>query len=406
MDVLSFGNLSNSSNTDNSSMMDRQKEILAILQAVKAIHKFHDTQKASNGLYLSCKELLKNDYGFFAVQREENTYEFPVWDMDETIIQENIITKTPLKELFLSANENLTPVYQNEIEKFDHALSQIINNALISPILHEEEPRGFLALYNKEGGFDEHDLFLVRGFSEISSIILRTRQEREIQVMSESELKIQKELLTEIGYISSELAHDLRSPLQTIQNAAYLLELKPDRKELFNLIKESLAYATSILDSFRDYYRGHEIAPLEIEIKQIIEQAIHDIEPPDNVEIDLELSEIGKILVDPTKIRRAINNLVKNAYEAMPEGGILTVRLKETADVVKIEVIDTGIGIPEKIQEKLYQPFGSNKPGGSGLGLPSAKRIIESHGGRIDYITNHDKGTVFTITLPKKIMEA
>jgi signal transduction histidine kinase len=223
--------------------------------------------------------------------------------------------------------------------------------------------------------------------------------------MSESELELQKELFTELGHISSELAHDLRSPLQTIQNAAYLLELKPDRKELFSLIKESLAYATSILDGFRDYYRGHEIAPLETDIKPMIEQAVHDIEPPDNIEVDLELTDIGKILVDPTKIRRAINNLVKNAYEAMPEGGILTVRLNEQGDVVKIEIVDTGIGIPKKIQENLYQPFGSNKPGGSGLGLPSAKRIIESHGGRIDYETKLDKGTVFIITLPMKIKE-
>lgn len=405
MNVLSIDKLSSNINKDNNSKMDRQKEIMAILQAVKALHKFNDIKKASNGLYLSCKALLKNDYGFLAIRIDENIYEFPVWDMDETIIQATIISKSPLQELFLSANKKLKPVYQNEIEKLDHSYSQVLYNALISPILLDEETMGFLALYNKEGGFDEHDSFLVRGFSEISSIILRSGQKREVQVMSESELGLQKELFTEIGHISSELAHDLRSPLQTIQNAAYLLELKPDRKELFSLIKESLAYATSILDSFRDYYRGHEIAPLETDIKPMIEQAVQDIDPPDNIEVDLELSDIGKILVDPTKIRRAINNLVKNAYEAMPEGGILTVRLYEQGEVVKIEIVDTGIGIPKKIQENLYQPFGSNKPGGSGLGLPSAKRIIESHGGRIDYETKVDKGTIFTITLPKKINE-
>jgi signal transduction histidine kinase len=405
VDVLSIDKLSNNINRDSNSKIDRQKEILAILQAVKALHRFNDIKKASNGLYLSCKTLLKNDYGFLAIRIDENIYEFPVWDMDEKIIQATIITKSPLQELFISANKKLNPIYQNEIEKLDHSFSQVLYNAIISPILLDEEPVGFLVLYNKEGGFDEHDSFLVRGFSEISSIILRSGQEREEQVMSESELELQKELFTEIGHISSELAHDLRSPLQTIQNAAYLLELKPDRIELFSLIKESLAYATSILDSFRDYYRGHEIAPLETDIKPMIEQAVQDIDPPDNIEVDLELSDIGKILVDPTKIRRAINNLVKNAYEAMPEGGILTVRLYEQGELVKIEIVDTGIGIPKKIQENLYQPFGSNKPGGSGLGLPSAKRIIESHGGRIDYETKVDKGTVFIVTLPKKIKE-
>jgi hypothetical protein len=144
--------------------MDRQKEVLAILQAVKALYRFNDIKKASNGLYLSCKSLLKNDYGFLAIRMEESRYEFPVWDMDETIIQDKIITNPPLHELFLNIKKNLKPVYQNEIDKFDHSLGQVLSNALISPIFLEEELVGFLALYNKEGGFDEHDSFLVRGF--------------------------------------------------------------------------------------------------------------------------------------------------------------------------------------------------------------------------------------------------
>jgi signal transduction histidine kinase len=223
------------------------------------------------------------------------------------------------------------------------------------------------------------------------------------QIIKEQAQLARSQIFTEIGHISSELAHDLRSPLQTIQNAAYLLELKPDRKELFGLIKESISYATNILNSFRDYYRGHEITPISVNLKEVINRSIQDIEIPEKITVKLELGETGKVTLDHTKIRRALNNLIKNAVDAMPEGGMLTVVSKLKGEKVIIELIDTGPGIPVDIQENLYQPFGSKKPGGSGLGLPSAKRIIESHGGTIAYDTVLSKGTTFRITLPRKI---
>jgi len=82
---------------------------------------------------------------------------------------------------------------------------------------------------------------------------------------SEENEEIERLVIEKMGHISSELAHDLRSPLQTIQNAVYLLQKSPDNEMLFDMVRQSLKQATSILDSFRDYYKGHIITPLETE---------------------------------------------------------------------------------------------------------------------------------------------
>jgi len=227
-------------------------------------------------------------------------------------------------------------------------------------------------------------------------------EELDAKVREQTKQLMEKELFQEIGIISSELAHDLRGPLQTIRNCTYLLEMDPDKKEYLDHINDAVRYASNLLDSFREYYRGHEIKPSETSIEQIIDIVLSDITIPPEIEIvkDLDRS-IGKVTVDPTRTRRAIYNLVKNAVEAMPEGGRLTVSTEDSGENFAVRVGDTGTGIPEDIRDDLFKPFGSRKGGGSGLGLPSARRVVVAHGGEITYESDEGKGTTFTVVLPK-----
>ena len=227
-------------------------------------------------------------------------------------------------------------------------------------------------------------------------------EELDAKVREQAKQLMEKQLFEEIGIISSELAHDLRGPLQTIRNCTYLLEMDPDKKEYLEHINDAVRYASNLLDSFREYYRGHEIKPSETSIEQIIDIVLSDITIPPEIEIvkDLDRS-IGKVTVDPTRTRRAIYNLVKNAVEAMPEGGRLTVSTEDRGEDFTVRVGDTGTGIPEDIRDSLFKPFGSRKGGGSGLGLPSARRVVVAHGGEITYESEVGKGTTFTVVLPK-----
>lgn len=241
----------------------------------------------------------------------------------------------------------------------------------------------------RQGGNEEHNLKLTEKLE--TNLI-----EQKIRLM-------EKELFEEIGRTSSELAHDLRGPLQTIRNCTYLLEKNPTEKELLDNINEAVRYASSLLDSFRDYYRGHEISKTAKNLDQIVELVLKDVTIPPNINVRTSHDEkIGPVQIDPAKIRSALINLVKNAVEAMPEGGELTVETEDDGDNCVVRVRDTGVGIPEEIRDSLFKPFGSKKPGGSGLGLPSCRRAVLAHGGEITFDSEVGGGTTFTVVLPKK----
>ena len=218
--------------------------------------------------------------------------------------------------------------------------------------------------------------------------------------LSHEEL-IDKLVIERMGSISSNLAHDLRSPLQTIQNAIYLLQKTPDNPMLFDMIKQSLRQATSLLDSFRDYYKGHLINPIETEYKKIIDLSFSDLEIPDNIEVKRGGSADIMVRVDPAKTALALRHLLINSIDAMPDGGILDINVSETEDSVILKVKDNGVGIPPKFIDSVFVPFESNKNQGKGLGVPISKRVIESHGGSLSFTSQLGEGTVFTVVLPK-----
>ena len=118
---------------------------------------------------------------------------------------------------------------------------------------------------------------------------------------SEEMEEIERHVIEKMGHISSELAHDLRSPLQTIQNAVYLLQKSPDNEMLFEMVRQSLKQATGILDSFRDYYKGYIINSLEIEASKIANLAISNSEIPDNISLIRDYDESLRVYVDPAK---------------------------------------------------------------------------------------------------------
>jgi signal transduction histidine kinase len=211
----------------------------------------------------------------------------------------------------------------------------------------------------------------------------------------------ERRLIEEMGEISSELAHDLRSPLQTIQNAIFLLERSPENPMFYTMIRESLKQTTQILDSFRDFYKGHLLKMVEADIVKAYELGISELEIPDDVDLTLEADDVEKFRMDPTKLALVFSKLIKNAVDAIPGGGIIRVGIKDRGDHVEVKISDTGSGIPEEVVKVIYKPFMAKSKGGKGLGVPACKRIVESHGGTMGFETSLGEGTTFTFTIPK-----
>ena len=211
----------------------------------------------------------------------------------------------------------------------------------------------------------------------------------------------ERRLIEEMGDISSELTHDLRSPLQTIQNAIYLLERSPENPMFYEMIRDSLRQTTDILDGFRDFYKGHILKRVDADIVKAYELGVSELQVPEGVELSLEADEIESFSMDPAKLAMVFRKLVKNAVEAMPEGGTVSVAIKDKGGHIEASVSDTGPGIPEDVAGLIYKPFKSRHKRGHGLGVPSCKRIVEAHGGAMSFETKSGEGTKFTFTIPK-----
>lgn len=207
-------------------------------------------------------------------------------------------------------------------------------------------------------------------------------------------------LIERMMHISSELTHDLRSPLQSIQNAVYLLQKNPENEMFYDIIRQSLKQATDLLDDFRDYYKAHITKPINIEAYKIVDLALSGIDIPPTISLKKEYDKQVKVNVDSSKIALAIQKLINNSITAMGSSGQITLEVSLSGKNVEIRILDTGSGIPEHVKEYLYLPFHSDKKLGHGLGVPTAYRITVSNGGELHYRTSEGQGTIFVLEFP------
>lgn len=232
-------------------------------------------------------------------------------------------------------------------------------------------------------------------------------KERTVQLEQAQAQLVKSERLAAIGELASMIGHDLRNPLQAIKNAVYYLKKKgatcseEKSEEVFETIIKSINYSNKIINDLLDYSREIHLELTECNPSTLLKEALLMVQVPDKVRIN-HCSDETLMMVDAEKIIRVFNNIIKNAIDAMPEGGTLEIRSQQMGNNVEIEFSDTGIGIPEEVLPKLFFPLFTTKAKGMGLGLSICKRIVESHGGSITVKSAVKEGTRFTVTLPIK----
>jgi len=239
-------------------------------------------------------------------------------------------------------------------------------------------------------------------------VIMRDIRER--KRLEEQRLKLEK--LAAIGELATMVGHDLRNPLQSIENAAYYLNnelplLAPSLPNpqktmvMLQVINNSVNYADKILRDLQDFAATRKPILKKTNINNIVEETLQHLQTPTNVEIRTEMGTLQEIEVDTDQIKRVFMNLAVNGIQAMENGGgTLTVSTKQTDNFVKITFKDTGTGISKENMEKLFRPFHTTKAKGLGIGLAICKKFVESHGGSIEVESEVGKGTTFTVKLP------
>jgi len=217
----------------------------------------------------------------------------------------------------------------------------------------------------------------------------------------------------EIAQLAGALAHEIKNPLSTIRlNMELLAEDLAgstnirDRRALAKVavVERECQRLENLLNDYLRYARLRHLRLEAVDLNAQIARLL-DFFRPQAAEAGIEVvrfldPDLPSVMLDSETFYSALLNLVLNAQQAMPDGGQLTMRTRLTPLGVGIDLIDTGCGMDERVASRIFEAFYSTKPGGSGLGLPTARKIIEAHGGRIHVLSAVGRGTQFTIELP------
>jgi len=218
---------------------------------------------------------------------------------------------------------------------------------------------------------------------------------------------------TEIARLVGGLAHEIKNPLSTISLNMELLaedftdaQTQHERRALakVQVVQRECRRLQDLLDDFLSFAKAHRLRLQPSDLNRQVKRVL-DFFRPKAAEAGIEVvdypaADLPTVLLDREAFHGALLNLVLNAQQAMPKGGQLVVRTYGTADGVALDLIDTGCGMEEKTRTQIFDAFFSTKRGGSSLGLPTTRRIIESHGGQITLQSELGHGTQFTVKLP------
>lgn len=213
-----------------------------------------------------------------------------------------------------------------------------------------------------------------------------------------------------IGEMTCEVIHDIKNILTGIKTCAEVLTMDelPDeeRKEFAQLVLQEITRALNLSQEVLDFSYGGEknlsIQPASVE--NIIHESLSPLKETflkQNIEVKTELHYSGSIRIDIEKMKRVCMNIFKNAIEAMPRGGTLTIESQLVYDTVVLEFRDTGCGMSQELQSQIFEPFVTEgKTHGTGLGMAIAKTIVNAHGAEIDVQSEIGLGTTIRILLP------
>jgi signal transduction histidine kinase len=221
---------------------------------------------------------------------------------------------------------------------------------------------------------------------------------------------IKKERLAAIGQMASVVGHEIRNPLAVINNSIYFIKTKnnatpnpePKIAKHISIIESEIRQANGIIDEILGFARTRELNPKPMHINSYLEDLTMSFPVPPHVELVQSLApENPYVNIDPDEMAQAIRNLIKNGIEVMPEHGKVYVR-SEVVDgnMVRIDVEDTGPGIPKETLEKIFAPFFTTKARGTGLGLAVVKKVADRHKGKVEVTSVVGQGTCFKIYIP------
>jgi signal transduction histidine kinase len=313
------------------------------------------------------------------------------------------------------------PLFAKEKVRGGIAADNLFSQSLIT-----EKKLQSLMIFANQAGLALENALMYEELKAFSSQ-MEERVRRATAELEETQKQLfQSEKLAALGKLSAGIAHEIRNPLTSIKILIHSLvdemATEASREKDLRVIESEIQRVNKIIKQFLDFARPREPALEPTDILEVLQQTANLLSyEMEAQEISLQRSfppELPRVLADKEQMMQVFLNLMLNAIQAMPQGGELCIAARLPGDgpqpakekrlmgkggrgnFVEISIADTGVGIPEEIKGKLFEPFFSTKEEGIGLGLSIAQRIVEQHGGRIRAESISRKGATFFVELP------
>ena len=231
-------------------------------------------------------------------------------------------------------------------------------------------------------------------------------RERTAALQEAREQLLRQETLAMLGRLAGGVGHELRTPLSTIANAVYYLNLiLPDPehhiREYLDIIDMEIRNSERIIAELLDFARIETPSPQAILLDAAVRHTLTQQAPPSEIYLDFDIpAALPPVYIDPRHIEQILQNLLLNACQAMPQGGKLRITANVDNEMLQLKMTDSGNGIPPKNLPKLFEPLFSTKSRGIGLGLAICKKLLEVNGGTIAVESREGRGSTFIVTLP------
>lgn len=289
--------------------------------------------------------------------------------------------------------------------KGDQISDNLLGFSIREALAQSQAPATLDIPYHIEGGaqkeltlatrfIDHHLLLIIRDVTEIRRLeALAARHDR----------------MKDLGDMVATVAHEIRNPLGGIRGFATLLhrDLKgqPELQDMTQHIIDGADHLSQFVTHVLNYARPAQAHFEPVDLNALVEELRVYVQADSALQVQLKVTPFFSPViaqVDRQLLQSALLNLVVNAIQAMPQGGELTLTVRQQGEKATIEVADTGEGIPSENLPKLFSPFFTTRSTGNGFGLAEVKKIILAHGGTIDVRSEVGRGTIFTLNLPMK----
>ena len=349
--------------------------------------------------------LIAQDYDSAAVHKAE--------DLDVAVVDVNLPGKSGIQLLQkLCDRDAYVPVIMITGEPNLSVIPEIVRagayDFIAKPIVKDVLLKAVARAAEKKRLTDEKRM-LEQEIKRYAEELEMRVDERTAELVETHKRLVTQERIAALGRAAAQVAHEVKNPLAGL--LLYSLHLKgkatnfsESETYLVDKIVETINHLINRVEQIMGYARPVSLTLRPGNVSQFVKDILDLLKPQltaNKVEVRLSLDKQPPYaMVDETSVRGALMNLILNAVEAMPEGGVLNIAIDRTDAMLRLEITDTGRGIAEEEVKKIFEPFYTTKAQGLGLGMPYAKKIIDQHGGAMSLNSRPGEGTTISVTLP------